>query len=187
LSDADPFQTYFAGRAQTYHEKESPRRSRTIGRNAASSRANGKAGWPRSSALPGRSLPKSPPSNIFTAALQYADTGGLLSCRRTVLVPVELAAKKSKQQVPSCGLAVVQPDERRSEGHPDFDTSTFEPPVTIPKSPAIKADVDTDPCLGWTPIAEQNRTTKAFRHASQSEVKKLRYVLLVVFPASIAF
>jgi hypothetical protein len=43
------------------------------------------------------------------------------------LVSVELAARKSpKQHEPSCGLAVVLPDGRRIEVHPDFDTNTFE-------------------------------------------------------------
>ena len=43
------------------------------------------------------------------------------------LVPVELAAKKSRtQQEPSCGLAVVLSDGRRIEVDPDFDTNTFE-------------------------------------------------------------
>src|SRR5580698_9355939 len=90
-----------------------------------------KACWPRSSALPGRSLPESPPPNIFTADLQYADTSGLLSCRRTAW----------------CRWSWL-PGNRRSSGnrvlgspwrcrtiavHPDFDTSTFERLVTIPK------------------------------------------------------
>ena len=44
-----------------------------------------------------------------------------------LLVPVELAAKKSPaQQGPSCGLAVVLSGARRIEVHPDFDTNTFE-------------------------------------------------------------
>ena len=48
------------------------------------------------------------------------------------LVAVELAARKSpSQQEPSCGLAVVLPDGRRIEVHPDFDTSTFERLVGI--------------------------------------------------------
>ena len=48
------------------------------------------------------------------------------------LVPVELAARKSpKQHEPSCGLAVVLPDGRRIEVHPDFDTSTLERLVGI--------------------------------------------------------
>jgi hypothetical protein len=90
------------------------------------------------------------------------------------LVPVELAARKSpKQEEPSSGLAVVLPDERRSEVHPDFDKGTFEHLVTIPKCQPLKAYVDTDPCHELTPIAEQKRTTKAFRHASESKVKKL--------------
>ena len=43
------------------------------------------------------------------------------------LVPVELAAKKSRtQQEPSCELAVVLPGGRRIEVHSDFDTNTFE-------------------------------------------------------------
>ena len=43
------------------------------------------------------------------------------------LVPVELAARKSPaQHESSCGLAVVLPDGRRIEVHPDFDTNTFE-------------------------------------------------------------
>jgi hypothetical protein len=41
------------------------------------------------------------------------------------LVPVELAVRKSPtRQEPNCGLAVVLPDRRRIEVHPDFDTST---------------------------------------------------------------
>jgi hypothetical protein len=52
------------------------------------------------------------------------------------LVPVELAARKSpKQREPSTGLAVALPDDRV---HPDFDTSTFERLVTIPKLLAVK-------------------------------------------------
>jgi len=48
------------------------------------------------------------------------------------LVPVELAARKSrKQHEPSGGLAVVLPRGRRIEVHPDFDTSTFERLVGI--------------------------------------------------------
>jgi hypothetical protein len=48
------------------------------------------------------------------------------------LVPVELDARKSpKPHEPSCGLAVVLPDGRRIEVHPDFDTSTFERLVGI--------------------------------------------------------
>jgi hypothetical protein len=48
------------------------------------------------------------------------------------LVPVELAARKSRtQQEPSCGLAVVLPDGRRIEVHPDFDTNTFERLVSV--------------------------------------------------------
>jgi hypothetical protein len=43
------------------------------------------------------------------------------------LVPVELAAKKSRRQhEPSYGLAVVLLGGRRIEVHPDFDTNTFE-------------------------------------------------------------
>lgn len=47
------------------------------------------------------------------------------------LVSVELAAKKSPQQEPSCGLAVLLPGGRRIEVHPDFDTRTFERLVGI--------------------------------------------------------
>jgi CRISPR/Cas system CSM-associated protein Csm2 small subunit len=48
------------------------------------------------------------------------------------LVPVELAAKKSRtQQEPSCGLAVVLSDGRRIEVDPDFDTNTFERLVSV--------------------------------------------------------
>jgi hypothetical protein len=115
---------------------------------------------------------KRPPLNIFTPALQYADTSGLLSCRRTVVaggVGCQEIAEAAGTEL--CGLAVALPGARRSEVHPDFDTSTFERLITIPKLLAIRGDVDTDPCLGLTPIAEQNPTTKAFRHASQSEVK----------------
>ena len=42
------------------------------------------------------------------------------------LVPVELAARKSPQHEPSCGLAVVLSGGRRIEVYPDFDTSTLE-------------------------------------------------------------
>jgi hypothetical protein len=43
------------------------------------------------------------------------------------LVKVELATRKSpKQHQPSCALAVVLPDGRRIEVHPDFDINTFE-------------------------------------------------------------
>jgi hypothetical protein len=47
------------------------------------------------------------------------------------LVPVELAARKSPQHEPSCGLAVVLPGGPRIEVHPDFDTNTFERLVGI--------------------------------------------------------
>ncbi len=48
------------------------------------------------------------------------------------LVPVELAARKSRtQQEPSCGLVVVLPGGRRIEVHRGFDTSTFERLVGI--------------------------------------------------------
>jgi|SRR5258706_9759046 len=48
------------------------------------------------------------------------------------LVPVELATQKSPtQHERSCGLAVVLPGGRRIEGHPDFDTSTFERLVSV--------------------------------------------------------
>jgi hypothetical protein len=47
------------------------------------------------------------------------------------LVKLELATKKSPtQQEPSCGLAVVLPGVHRIEVHPDFDTNTFERPVS---------------------------------------------------------
>ena len=48
------------------------------------------------------------------------------------MVPVELAARKSRtQQEPSCGLVVVLPGGRRIEVHRGFDTSTFERLVGI--------------------------------------------------------
>jgi hypothetical protein len=48
------------------------------------------------------------------------------------LVPVELAVRKSPtQRDSSCGLAVVLPGGRRIEVHPDFDTNTFERPVSL--------------------------------------------------------
>jgi hypothetical protein len=49
-----------------------------------------------------------------------------------LLVPVELAAKKSPtQHRASCGLAVVLPGGRRIEVHPEFDTNTFERLVSV--------------------------------------------------------
>ena len=43
------------------------------------------------------------------------------------LVPVELAARKSRtQQEPSSGLAVVLSGGRRIEVHPNFDTNTLQ-------------------------------------------------------------
>ena len=43
------------------------------------------------------------------------------------LVPVELAARKSPTQQPSCGLAVVLPGGRRIEVHPDFRPAFIDP------------------------------------------------------------
>jgi hypothetical protein len=47
-----------AGQQQSYHQKEFTARSRTIGRNAAPSPANGKAVLPGRSACPKRSRPR---------------------------------------------------------------------------------------------------------------------------------
>src|ERR1017187_10679477 len=48
------------------------------------------------------------------------------------LVPAELAARSSPaRHESSCGLAGGLPGGRRIEGHPDFDTSTFERLVGI--------------------------------------------------------